>query len=165
MNLNTNCNTKIWSKKTTFLHTSLHTNSANTKLAAFSLTQYSQYLLKIKLHFCLPKCVMILIICCLELDVHQINSSIRCTNEYDFHYCVVWWDEWCEKIQVPWRINHSKQNLRFSWYPCEHVQFGTHESDTVKHVKGGEAGSHNTCNLVRLITFQFIVSVTLNFSK
>lgn len=56
----------------------------------------------------LPKCVMVVIISCFELNINEINSRIRSDDKDEFHERVICRDVGGYQIQVSCCVDNGK---------------------------------------------------------
>jgi len=60
------------------------------------------------------KGVMVAVISCLKLDVHQVDGGSSGRDEEDLHHGVVQGDKVSDQVQVPRHEYNQEQNLGFS---------------------------------------------------
>jgi len=61
-----------------------------------------------------PEGVVIAVVGCLELDVHQVDGGGRRGDEEDLHTGIVQRDEVGEQVKVPGHKNDEEKDLRFA---------------------------------------------------
>ena len=54
---------------------------------------------------------MVGVVCCFELQIHQVHCSKGRSQEENFHYCVVQRNKVGKQIQISCGEDHGKQNL------------------------------------------------------
>ena len=65
-----------------------------------------------------PKCVVIWVICGLELDKHEVECPICRHNEDHLHNWVVDWHKVGKDVHVACCEDQGKQQLALAWYTC-----------------------------------------------
>jgi hypothetical protein len=54
---------------------------------------------------------VILVVCGLELDIHQVDGGIGCSQEYYLHHRVVQGNICGDEIEVPCRVDKGEKQL------------------------------------------------------
>jgi len=71
-----------------------------------------------------PERVVVMVVRCAELGIHQIYGSVQPDDEEDFHHRVVDWHKRGEQVEIASCENHREHDLRLAGYSC-HQQHNT----------------------------------------